>query len=267
MGMNVEAGKIVDSHVHLDEIEDLERCVEDAKRAGLVALIAVGQEYESNLRVLEIAEKYGNFIYPALGLHPYSLGNMGDAEIDRNLRFIEENIARAAGIGEIGLDYHKKVKSSVGKERQKEVFEAVLDLARRYDKAVSVHSRYAWKDGFDLVKKSGVKKAVFHWYTGFSSVLREIIAGGYFISATPAAEYHEEHKRAIREAPLTNLLLESDAPVSYGKETKYESRPSDTVRALRAVAQLKRLDENNVARETTANAMRLFNIPAKIAET
>jgi TatD DNase family protein len=134
----------------------------------------------------------------------------------------------------------------------------VLELAGRYDKPVSVHSRYSWKDSFDLVKASGVKRAVFHWYTGFSSVLREIIAGGYFISATPAAEYHDEHRRAIRETPLENLLLETDCPVTYGRETKYQALPADVIRSLGAAAQIKNIAENVVADKTTENALRFF---------
>jgi TatD DNase family protein len=165
-------------------------------------------------------------------------------------------------IGEVGLDYHKRVRAVADKERQREAFKAMLDLARRYDKPVSVHSRYSWKDSFDLVKESAVEKAVFHWYTGFSNVLREIIAEGYFISATPAGEYHDEHRRAIKETPLESLLLETDSPVSYGRETRYESRPSDIIRSLKAVAQIKGLEESIVAQRTTSNAIRLFGLTA-----
>jgi len=143
----------------------------------------------------------------------------------------------------------------------------MLELARREDKPVSVHSRYAWKDGFDLVKEAGVSKAVFHWYAGFSSVLREIIAEGYFISATPAGEYHDEHKRAIKEIPLENLLLETDSPVTYGRETRYESRPSDIIRALGAVAQVKGLGRGVVAEQTTGNAVRLFGLTEQVKTT
>jgi TatD DNase family protein len=265
--MSTEVYRLVDSHVHLDEIVDVERAIHEAKQVGVVALIAVGQDYESNLKVLELSEKHRAFVYPALGLHPWSLGDMGNAQIALNLRLVEENIARTVAIGEIGLDYHKKVKAAAGKERQKEVFKAMLELARREDKPVSVHSRYAWKDGFDLVKEAGVSKAVFHWYAGFSSVLREIIAEGYFISATPAGEYHDEHKRAIKEIPLENLLLETDSPVTYGRETRYESRPSDIIRALGAVAQVKGLGRGVVAEQTTENAVRLFGLTEQVKTT
>ena len=93
------------------------------------------------------------------------------------------------------------------------------------------------------------------------AVAREIIAAGYFISATPASEYHDEHRQAIRETPLENLLLETDCPVWYGRETKYQSRPADIARSLRAVAEIKVFDVAIVANRTTRNAIELFGEP------
>jgi TatD DNase family protein len=263
--MGTKIFKLIDTHAHLDEVENLDKAVEEGRQAGLVAVIAVGQDYESNLKILDISEKHKHFVYTALGLHPWNLGKMEASKVELTLQLIEDNIEKAVGIGEIGLDYDKRVIAAADKERQKEAFKSVLELARRYSKPVSVHARYSWKDSFDLVKESGVKRAVFHWYTGFSSVLREIIAEGYFISATPATEYHDEHRRAVRETPLENLLLETDCPVTYGRETKYQSRPADIVRSLRAVAQLKGMSEQTIADQTTQNALRFFGFSSPLS--
>ncbi len=252
--------RLIDSHAHLEELENLELAVEKAKQAGIIAIIAVGSDYESNQRVLEISEKYKSFVYPALGLHPWELGRMQAEEVDQNLRFIEQNISRVVGIGEIGLDYDKRVRAVAEKERQKGLFKEVLKIARQYEKPAIIHSRYAWKDSFDLTREAKIKKAVFHWYTGLSSVLREIVAEGYFISATPAAEYHEEHRRAIKEAPSEKLLLETDSPVEYGRGARYSSEPADVLRSLSAVAELKGMDKSTVATQTTQNAMELFGL-------
>jgi TatD DNase family protein len=194
--------RLVDTHAHLDEIEAVDEALREAEEAGVVAVIAVGQDYESNSVILELAAKHAGMVYPALGLHPWNLAAMDGGQVERTLHQIESNIETIVAIGEVGLDYHKKVRASVDKDRQQAVFHDVLEVASRHNKAVSIHTRYAWKDGFELVRASGVSKAVFHWYTGFSSVLREILAAGHFISATPAAEYHDEHRRAVREAPL-----------------------------------------------------------------
>ncbi|MBI4301769.1 MAG: TatD family hydrolase [Chloroflexi bacterium] len=252
--------KLIDTHAHLEEIEDLEAALDRAKAAGVVAIVAVGMDYESNQKALELSAKYDSFIYPALGLHPWELGSMGSEEVQHLLRFIEENIARSVAVGEIGLDYDKRVIKVASKDRQKEVFKDVLMLARKYNKPALIHSRYSWKDALTLTQEAGVKQAVFHWYAGPSSVLREIVAQGYFISATPAAQYHEEHRRAVREAPLDHLLLETDCPVEYGRETRYKSEPADILRSLKAAAELKGLEEGIVAEETTKNALKFFGL-------
>jgi len=252
--------RLIDTHAHLDELKNLDLAIEEAREVGVIAIVAVGTNYQSNVKTLEISQRYDSFVYPALGLHPWELAGLEPSQIDDNLRFIEQNIAVAVAIGEIGLDYDKRVVKTASKELQKEVLRRLLYLAKRYAKPAIIHSRYAWKDSFQLVKDIGMGKAVFHWFTGFSSVLRDIIDAGYFISATPATEYHEEHRRAVRETPLNRLLLETDCPVTYGRETKYESKPADVLRSLKATAQLKGVDEAAIAEQTTKNAATFFSL-------
>jgi len=251
---------LIDTHAHLDELKSLGSALEEARKAGVVAVVAVGSNQQSNTRTLQISQEHRRFVYPALGLHPWELANLGPSEIDDNLRFVERNIASAVAVGEIGLDYDKRVLKVVSKELQQEVLGRLLTIAKEHDKPAVIHSRYAWKDALGLVQEAGVEKAVFHWFTGFSSVLKDIIEGGYFVSATPAAEYHEEHRRAVREAPLQRLLLETDCPVTYGREARYESRPIDVLRGLKAVSQLKGVDEAVITEQTTRNAIEFFSL-------
>lgn len=251
--------KLIDTHAHLDELKNLDLVLEEAKKAGIIAIVAVGSNQQSNGRTLEVAQQHRQFVYPALGLHPWELANLGPLEIDDNLRFIEQNIASAVAVGEIGLDYDKRVLKVASKELQQEVLGRLLNIARKYAKPAIIHSRYAWKDALNLVQDVGIDKAVFHWFTGFSSVLKDIIEAGYFVSATPAAEYHEEHRRAVKEAALQKLLLETDCPVTYGREVRYESRPIDVLRGLKAVSQLKGVDEATIAEQTTRNAIEFFS--------
>ena len=103
---------------------------------------------------------------------------------------------------------------------------------------------------------------MYQWNTGTSSVLRDIIGRGYYISVTPAVEYHEEHRRAVKEAPLDRLLLETDSPVTYGRGNAHEfvASPADVRRSLKGVADLKGLSEEEIAAATTENAERLFGV-------
>ncbi len=252
--------KIIDTHAHLDELKNLDLMLNEAKEVGVIAIVAVGSNHQSNIKTLEISQKHRRFVYPALGLHPWELANLETSEIDDALQFIEQNIASAVAVGEIGLDYDKRVVKVASKELQKEVLGRLLDIARKYAKPAIIHSRYAWKDALQIIKDADIDKAVFHWFTGFSSVLQDIIDSGYFVSATPAAEYHEEHRRAVREASLQRLLLETDCPVTYGREARYESKPADILRGLKAVSQLKEIDEATIAEQTTRNAINFFSL-------
>jgi len=252
--------KLIDTHAHLDELKNLDLTLKEAKEVGVIAIVAVGSNHQSNMKTLEISQKHRRFVYPALGLHPWELANLGASAINDNLRFIEQNIASAVAVGEIGLDYDKRVVKVASKELQKEVLSRLLDIARKYAKPAIIHSRYAWKDALQMIQYADIDKAVFHWFTGFSSVLQGIIDGGYFISATPAAEYHEEHRRAVGEASLQRLLLETDCPVTYGREARYESKPADILRGLKAVSQLKEIDEATIAEQTTRNAINFFSL-------
>jgi TatD DNase family protein len=252
--------KLVDTHAHLDELQNLDLALEEARRAGIIAIVAVGSNRQSNVRTLAISERHGDLVYPALGLHPWDLGDLEDADIGDSLQFIERNIDRAVAVGEIGLDYDRRVLKRASKELQQDVLRRLLNIAMKYGKPAIIHSRYAWKDALREVRDAGISKAVFHWFTGFSSVLTDIADCSYFVSATPATEYHEEHRRAVREVPLGRLLLETDSPVTYGRTARYESRPADVLRSLQAVWQLRGVTEAAIAGQTTRNAINFFSL-------
>ena len=251
--------RLIDTHAHLEEIENLGQAITEAKSANIIAIIGVGSDYQSNQKILDLAQTYKGFIYPVIGWHPYKLR---DTEIERNLEFIKAHIGQAVGIGEVGLDYHKRVRAVAEKDLQKCVLKEILKIAKEYKKPVSIHSRYAWRDALTLIEEAQLEKAVFHWYAGTSSVLRDIVSQGYFISATPAVEYHEEHRRAVKEIPLDKLLLETDSPVVYrrGSEFEYEARPTDILRALKGASRLKGISEAQIAEVTTENALKFFGL-------
>ena len=240
---------LVDTHAHLDEIEDLKEALKEARDEGVGGVIAVGMDKSSNEKTLSIAEGEG-MVYPALGYHPWSIKR---GEIEDNLTFIEENIQRCQAVGEVGLDYKARVK----KDLQKEVFADLIKIALRHRKPLILHCRYSHKRVFEMITEEGVKTAVFHWYTGPLDLLKEIVKAGYYISATPALLYSPPHQEAIKEVPLEHLLLETDTPVKY--QGLY-ARPKDVRISLKEVARLKGLPPEKVREETTKNAIRLFGL-------
>jgi TatD DNase family protein len=251
IGDNFERLVLVDSHAHLEELDDLSESLREAKAAGVCGIIAVGMDIESNKKIFNIAEANPQFVYPALGYHPWEIKK---EEVEANLSFIRDHVGDGVALGEIGLDYKIKVK----KELQWSVFEALLDIALEFNKPVIIHCRYSHRRAFEMVKEKKIKHAVFHWYSGPIDLLDKILSMGYSISATPALVYSPPHQEAIKRAPIEKVLLETDTPVSYQGR---EARPKDVRITLKEVARLKKLDPFIVAEQTTANASQFFQIP------
>lgn len=241
--------KLIDTHAHIEEINDLDNVIQRAKMNNVIAIIAVGSSIKSNADILSLASKYNGFIYPSIGIHPIE----AETDVKTAITQIISNIDHCVAIGEIGLDYQY----DINKTKQKEIFENMLQISKKLGKPVSLHSRKAWDDVFSLVQTMGISKAVFHWYSGPNEVLKKILDNGYFVSATPAVWHSPKHRNAIEMTPVESILLETDTPVKYGG---VPSEPSDVTKVLNMVAKIKNISIDKLADITTNNACKLFDI-------
>jgi len=241
--------KLVDTHAHLEEIQDIDSMIRNARAVGVDAIIGVGTNLDSCKRTLELSREHSDLIYPALGVHPQEIGK----DFADTLVFIEEHLHECVAVGEVGLDYWSKVDKSL----QNEAFSRMLSCAESSGLPLSIHSRGAWKECYEAVFDRQISRAVFHWFSGPVEILKQVLDSGYYVSASPALEYSKAHRAAIEETPLDALIIETDSPVSYhGKK----SEPSDVIKTLRFLAELKGLSQEEVASTTTRNAMRIFNL-------
>lgn len=241
--------KLIDTHAHIEEINELDNVIQRAKMNNVIAIIAVGSSIKSNADILSLASKYNGFIYPSIGIHPIE----AETDVKTAITQIISNIDHCVAIGEIGLDYQY----DINKTKQKEIFEKMLQISKKLGKPVSLHSRKAWDDVFSLVQTIGISKAVFHWYSGPNEVLKKILDNGYFVSATPAVWHSPKHRNAIEMTPVESILLETDTPVKYGG---VPSEPSDVTKVLNMVAKIKNISIDKLADITTNNACKLFDI-------
>jgi TatD DNase family protein len=243
-------GPLIDAHAHLDELDALETDLDEAKGAGVIAIVGVGMSVRSNQKILDAARGYPGFVFPAIGYHPWEIR---EEEIESHLRFLRDHVEPCVAVGEVGLDYKAKVK----KPLQKKVFEEVVSLAVLHRKPLVLHCRYAYQSVLSMIAEARVKKAVFHWYAGPPGLLSDILDAGYHISATPAVAYSPPHRAAVKDAPLDRILLETDCPVVY---QDVPSRPVHMLETLRDVARVKGLPAEEVARQTSANAVSFFDL-------
>jgi TatD DNase family protein len=254
MGSMEERGdpffRLIDTHAHLDEVQDLEGALKRAQDAGIQAIVGVGTDLASNEKILQLAVRFPNLVLPAVGLHPWRLEKIDPAA---QLGFIEKELPRCVALGEVGLDFALKTP----REEQEDVLRGLLALAQREKKPVLLHARRAWTEALGMLKMQGIERAIFHWYSGPLDILQQVIAQGYWVSATPAAAYSERHRLAIQAAPLDQLVLETDAPESYRGA---RSEPKDLLKTLQAVSELKGQPPGEIARHTYRNSLDFFRL-------
>ncbi|MBM3249102.1 MAG: TatD family deoxyribonuclease [Candidatus Omnitrophica bacterium] len=252
--------ELIDTHAHLDQIDNLDDVLKRSFEAGVKTIVAVSSDYNSCNKTLEISKSKQAKILPAFGIHPWEI----TAEAtDKCIEFIKENAKYAIAIGEIGLDYwYKEVKKDKSKkEIQQDLFKKQLSIAKQYNLPVIIHSRGAWQDCFNLCKENSIKNAVFHWYSGPIDILKEILNFGYFVSATPALSYSPQHQEAIRNTPLDSLLIETDCPVFYKNQSGegFNAEPKHVALTLDLVSNIKNLPKAAAAEKMLKNAKKFFN--------
>lgn len=241
---------VIDTHVHLNEIEDIEGALERAEQAGVSRIIAIGMDLDSNKSILALAERFPDTVLPAIGYHPWSIT---PEHIEENIAFIEENLAHCIALGEIGLDYRAKAKKKV----QWEVFARLLSIVGQAGRPIIIHARFSHERCHRMTVDAGIEKAVFHWYSGSLDILDRIIADGYHVSATPALVYSPQHQAAIARAPLDRILIETDAPVEFQDKL---TQPADVLITLNELSRMKGVEVSHAAKITTANALEFFAI-------
>ena len=255
--------KLIDTHAHLDHLEDIEQALMRADDSGISGIIAVSEDLKSSKRNLEIAKQFTvPKIYSAIGMHP-SEANLDD--LQSCLDLARENASNIIAIGEIGLDFWYKWvrKDDQKKDEQRQVYRAFLELAKELDLPVSIHSRGAWQECFDILSDIGLDKAVFHWYSGKLEVLEKIIESGYYVSATPSLAFSPEAREAIEKAPADRILIETDTPVYYrNRQTNegFKAEPKDTFKTLSLCCELKGIDLDEGANIFNKNVENLFNL-------
>ena len=164
---------LIDTHAHLDMIEDYDTAIKEARDAGVKEIIIPSASEESFEKILEISHKYDD-IYALLGVHPEDCEKFSDSTAKKIIELASDS--KVIGIGEIGLDYHY---TKENKDIQKRVFNTQLEIAKMLDLPIVVHDREAHGDTLEILKSQGVKKVLLHCYSGSVEFARECTKLGY----------------------------------------------------------------------------------------
>ncbi len=253
---------LIDTHSHLDFKDfatDRDEVIKRAKHGGIGFIINVGSSLRGTKESIELAS--GNdFIFAAAGIHPHEADTVKEKDLDvfRDCLKAEKIVA----IGEIGLDYYRNI-SSMG--NQKKLFRVLLEEAKKKGLPVIIHNRDAHKDTLTILKDvMGERVAgVMHCFSGDRAFLKNCLAMGMFISFTCNLTFKNAGRLrdVAKEVPMNRLLLETDAPFLAPQVFRGKRNEPSYVRYLaKEIAKIKVMDFDQVAKVTTENAKRLFQL-------
>ncbi|XP_049724323.1 putative deoxyribonuclease TATDN3 isoform X2 [Elephas maximus indicus] len=247
----------------LSWLVDLDDVLKKAKKANVTALVAVAEHSGEFEKIMQLSERYSGFILPCLGVHPVQgLPPEGQRSVtlkDLNmaLPIIENYKDQLLAIGEVGLDFSPRFASTdEQKEEQKEVLIRQVQLAKRLNLPLNVHSRSAGRPTINLLREQGADRVLLHAFDGRPSVAMEGVRAGYFFSIPPSVVRSGQQK-LVKLLPLTSMCLETDSP-ALGPERQVRNEPGNITVSAEYVAQVKGISVEEVTEVTTRNALKLF---------
>jgi TatD DNase family protein len=247
--------KLADVHAHICDPrfdKDREAVLERARKAGVDAIIAVGEDLSDARKNLELAIKYP-ILKPAAGLYPTHLDLNQANEL---AAFIRRKRIRLSAIGEVGLDYWL-VKEDSEKELQRETLKIFIELAKELNLPLNVHSRSAGRHAIALLLESGAPKVQLHAFDGKAGAALPAVEAGYFFSIPPSVVRSRQKQKLVKRLPLSCLLVETDSPV-LGPSPAERNEPANVLLSIKAIAELKTIDEKEVIAAVSENTERLY---------
>ncbi len=249
----------IDVHAHLDRFseEELDKVIKNAIDNNISTIIASGIDPNSNRKVLEISKKY-DIVKASIGIYPpdafeTETNTKNNYDTDEELKFIEENKNNIVSIGEIGLDYA----TGSNKEQQIEVFKKQLELAKKLDLPVIIHSRKAEAEVLEILEKHEMKKVLIHCFCGKKSLIKKGAELGYFFSVPTNVVRAQNFQELVKMVNINQLLTETDTPYLSPFKDK-QNEPAFVVESVKKIAEIKGFEVDEVENNIILNYKRLF---------
>ncbi|MBL7828749.1 MAG: TatD family hydrolase [Saprospiraceae bacterium] len=255
----------IDTHAHLYSPKfenDRHEMVKRAIRAGVTRMYLPNIDAESIEPMLELEQAFPENCFAMMGLHP---GSVQPDTYEQELDLVEKQLfARAwAGVGETGIDLYWD-KSTL--EIQKIAFSRQIEWAKQLNLPIIIHSRESNKECLELVRKGqdGRLRGIFHCFSGTLDDAKAMIDLGFMLGIGGTLTYAKSELPAvIKDVPLEHIVLETDSP--YLPPVPYRGKRNESAYIpviAEMLSEVKVLPTAQVARVTTANALRMFGVDA-----
>ncbi|MDR1017445.1 MAG: TatD family hydrolase [Lachnospiraceae bacterium] len=253
--------KIFDTHAHYDDEQfniDRDELLNSMSANGVGYILNASATLQSVDDSIALAHKY-DFVYAAIGIHPDEVGSLNEKSIAHVESLLLDD--RCVAVGEIGLDYHWNVEE---KEIQKKWFIYQIEMARKYNKPIIIHSRDASADTFNILKEyASDLKVIVHCYSYSKEQALEYVKMGYLIGVGGVVTFKnaKKIKEVVEAIPIGNIVLETDCP--YLAPEPFRGKRNNSIyihQIAEKVAELKGMTKEEIIDITTQNALLFYNV-------
>jgi TatD DNase family protein len=252
---------LIDSHCHLDFDTfgpELDAVIERARKAGVGGFLTICTRLTEFERVRAIAERFDD-VWCTVGIHPHEAASEPATDAARLVELTHH--PKVIGIGEAGLDYYYEHSP---RDRQRAVFRNHIEAARLSGLPLIVHSREADEETVELLEEgaaAGGLSGVIHCFSSTAYLAERSLALGFYISLSGIVTFRnaETLRDIAKTIPADRLLVETDAPyLAPAPHRGKRNEPAFVAHTAAFVAELRGVDPNRLATESTANFHRLF---------
>lgn len=248
---------LFDSHAHLTDdplYQNLEILLERAKNKDVVKILNIATDSISLQRALSCNHP---MLCHAGATPPQEAKEKGREEFSHFEKAATEK--KLVAIGETGLDYYYEKES---KKEQQELLIRYLHLAQKLHLPVIFHCREAFEDLFKITDQEYKGKAILHCFTGTLEEAKEVIKRNWYLSISGIVTFKKSEalREVVKEIPLENLLIETDAPyLAPHSQRGRSNEPSFLVETAQMIAQIKAISLEKVKEATFKNALDCLN--------
>jgi len=257
---------LIDTHSHLyasqfdaDRKEEIQRCLD----LNINKILLPNIDKESIAGMHQLVENYPNVCYPMMGVHPCSiLPDTWQEELAVAKKHLDEKTQDYIAIGEIGIDLYWD-KSTL--DIQQQAFATQIEWAKELELPIVIHARDSFDEIFEVVAQYNDDKlrGVFHCFTGTADQAQRIIDfSGFLMGIGGVVTFKNSGvDKAIAGLDLKQFVLETDAPYLAPTPNRGKRNQSSYVPLVaEKLATVFNCDYDTVAKITTANAQKMFNL-------
>ncbi len=254
--------ELVDTHAHLDFPrfdKDRKEVIKRAFDGGIKTIVNIGTDMTSSRNSVELSRRYED-IYAVIGIHPHNADSF-NLNVSKKLKKLADN-EKVVAIGEIGLDFHY---DNSPRQKQKQAFRAQLRLAKSLNLPIVIHTRDADEETIKILKEEKADEigGIMHCFASGKKMAKEVLNLGFHLAFGGLITFKNlsDLREVVSEVPLEKLLLETDSP--YLTPDPYRGKRNEPLYVkyvAEKVAEIKDISVEEVAKKTTFNAKKVYNI-------